>query len=877
VSPRREREVPAPLRRDVRLLTTLLGKAIEESEPGLLAEVERLRRATIALRRRSSDAERARVLEIVGSLDPVRAESVARAFTAYFQLVNVAEDHHRTRTLRARRSRRDPAHSIEGAVAWLGERTDPLYAVNRLRVTEVLTAHPTEAKRRAVVEALWRITDLLDELDDPRISPADEHATQRRLAEEVAALWHTDPLRRHRPGPLDEVRAMLALFDRTIFATLPLVLREVERSLDPAGAGAQAPQVRPFLRWSTWVGGDRDGNPAVTPEVTVEAMRIQSDHVLRGLEASARRIARSLTASEREAPPSRVLRSWLEEAEVDPGSTAVALRRRLPDAPHRRSLLLVADRLAATREDRPGRYDSAAQAIGDIAMVQDSLAKRAPRLAFGELQDLRWQAETFGFHLAEMEVRQHADVHRAALAELAGDVDTTDARAIHALLRPGRPTAHARSAIAREVLATFRAIGELQQRFGSRSCRRVIVSFTRSAADLVAVHALARLAELEPGAVEPVALLESRLELAAATQILDGYLALPKAREFVEARGRRLEVMVGYSDSAKEVGVLAANIAIHRTERALGVWADARGIDLTVFHGRGGALGRGGGPANRAILGQPPGAVRGRFKVTEQGEVAFARYSSPAVARWHLEQVVSAVLVVSETRAGAPDPAAPFEAPIAEMERASERAYRDLVQDPRFVSFFRRVTPFEQISTLPIASRPVARGAGEDLGALRAIPWVFAWAQSRCNLAGWFGLGSGLEAVGRRRGGIATLRAMNAEWPFFRAFLENAELSLAKADRQIAELYLARGNAPDLARTIVEELDRSTGWVLRVTGHARPLDARPALQDALELRDPYVDALSFLQLRFLDSRGARAERIVQATINGVAAGLQNTG
>ena len=877
MSSRPEREVPAPLRRDVRLLTTLLGQAIEESEPGPLEDVERLRRATIALRRRPSDAGRARVLEIVSSLDARRAEVVARAFTAYFQLVNVAEDHHRTRTLRARRSRRDPAHSIEGAVAWLGERTDPLYAVNRLRVTEVLTAHPTEAKRRAVVEALWRITDLLDELDDPRISSADEHASRRRLAEEVAALWHTDPLRGQRPGPLDEVRAMLALFDRTIFATLPLVLREVERSLDPGGAGLRAPQVRPFLRWSTWVGGDRDGNPAVTPEVTLEAMRIQSDHVLRGLEASARRIARSLTASEREAPPSRTLGSWLRAAEADPASAAAALHRRLPDAPHRRSLLLVADRLGATREDRSGRYASAAEATRDLSMVQDSLARRAPRLAFGELQHLRWQAETFGFHLAEMEVRQHADVHRAALGELA-DLDGTDVRAIDALLRKGRrASATPRSAVAREVLGTFRAIGELQERFGPTSCRRVIVSFTRSAADLVAVHALARLAGVEPGAVEPVALLESRRELADATQILDAYLELPRTRALVDARGRRLEVMVGYSDSAKEVGVLAANVAIHRTERALGVWADARGIDLTVFHGRGGALGRGGGPANRAILGQPPGAVRGRFKVTEQGEVAFARYSNPAVARWHLEQVVSAVLVASETPAGAPDPAAPFAEPIAEMERASERAYRDLVQDRRFVGFFRAVTPFEQISTLPIASRPVARSPGKDLGSLRAIPWVFAWAQSRCNLAGWFGLGSGLEAVGRRRGGIATLRAMHTEWPFFRTFLENAELSLAKADRQIAELYLARGDAPDLARTIVEELDRSTAWVLRVTGHAGLLDGRPALRRALELRDPYVDALSFLQLRFLDARGARAERIVQATINGVAAGLQNTG
>jgi phosphoenolpyruvate carboxylase len=876
VTPGAAREVPPDLRRDVRLLTTLLGRAIAETDPEVFAEVERLRHATIALRRHPTDAERARVLQIVRGLDPRRAEAVARAFTAYFQLVNVAEDHHRTRTLRSRRSRRDPAHSIEGAVAWLGERTDPLYAVNRLRVTEVLTAHPTEAKRRAVVEALWRITDLLDEIDDPRVSPADEHAVLRRLGEEVAALWHTDPLRGERPGPLDEVRAILALFDRTIFTTMPLLLREVERALDPDGAGLRPSPVRPFLRWSTWVGGDRDGNPSVTAEVTEEAVRIQADHVLRGLEAAARRIARSLTASEREAPPSAALRAWLVPVEETPAGTA--LRRRLPDAPHRRALLAIADRLAATREGRPGRYGSAAEASRDVEMLQGSLARRAPRLAFGELQHLRWQLEAFGFHLAEMEVRQHADVHRGALGELVGADVASEAAAIDALLRRRcRQPPAARSAMARQVVATFRAIGRLQERFGQRSCRRVIVSFTRSPADLVAVHALARLAGLEPGAVEPVALLESRHELSGSTAILDGYLELPGAGALVDARGRRLEVMVGYSDSTKEVGVLAANIAIHRAERALGRWADARRVDLTVFHGRGGALGRGGGPANRAILGQPPGAVRGRFKVTEQGEVAFARYGNPAVARWHLEQVVSAVLVASETPAGAPDPATAFEEPIAVMERASERAYRSLVGDPRFVAFFRRVTPFEQISTLPIASRPVSRATGEDLEALRAIPWVFAWAQSRCNLAGWFGLGAGLEAVGRRRGGVATLRAMHAEWAFLRALLENAELSLAKADRQIAELYLERGGEPDLARAILEEHERSVSWVLRITGHARLLDGRPALQRALELRDPYVDALSFLQLHFLDGRSASAERIVQATINGVAAGLQNTG
>ena len=874
---RRERPLPAPLRRDVRLLTTMLGRAIAESSgASLLDDVERLRTATIDVRSSPSATRRERVVSLVHALDGERTNGVIRAFTAYFQLVNIAEERHRVRTLRARSRGGRP---VDDSIAALPADAT---AYEGLLITPVLTAHPTEAKRRAVVEHLWRIGALLDEANDGRLG-ADEHEeAHRRLAEEIAGLWRTDPIRRHRPEPLDEVRAMLALFDGTIFRTLPSVYRAVDRALDPVGSGMRPPAFEPFLRWGTWVGGDRDGNPNVTAEVTIAAAAIQSDHVLRGLERAARRIARSLSASEIDVRPDRALRASLRRDASALPEVAEELGRKLPDAPHRRKLALAAHRLAATRAGQAAAaYRGPEEFTRDLRVLQGSLAAAgAPRLAYGELQHLLWQAETFGFHLAEMEIRQHADVHRAALQELAPDA-VDDARALDRLAT-GRPPARVRatSALAREVLATFSSIGEIQRRFGAIACRRVVVSFTRSPSDLAAVPALARLAAPDdPADVDVVPLLESRRELETASSLLDAWLALPGTRRRVRRAGDELEVMLGYSDSAKEVGVLAANLELYRAQRSIAAWAREHGLALTIFHGRGGAVGRGGGPANRAILGQPPGSVERRFKATEQGEIAFAHYGDAALARRHLEQLTNAVVRASALDR-AHDPAAPFADEIQRLTAASRSRYRSLVGDPGFVEFFRRVTPIAQIQTLPIASRPVARGGGdaETLEELRAIPWVFAWGQSRVNVPGWFGLGSGLAAVADVRGGIARLRAMFLEWPFFRAFIENAELSLVKADPGIAELYLARSDRADLADAIRGERLRSEELVLRITGHSRLLDCRPELQRAIELRNPYVDALSFLQLRLLDERPSkRVDRLIQATISGVAAGLQNTG
>ena len=871
----RGRPLPDAFRADVRLLTTILGAAIAETDPALFDEVEALRRATIALREAPTAARRRRVEAIVAATGTDSGEKLARAFTAYFQLVNVAEERNRVRELR-RRSHEGPLpDSLGSAVDDIRRRGgDPTRELSRLELTEVLTAHPTEAKRRSVAEHLWRIGGLLEQHDDPMLGRHDRDVVRQRLAEEIAGLWGTDPIRDHRPEPLDEVRATVALFDQTIFRLVPQLVRESEGLLRGDDAGAISAAVPPFVRWATWVGGDRDGNPSVTAEVTRQTLEIQRDHVLRGYEAAARRIARGLSVSKGDVPPTRAVRSALARDAVEMPDTTAELARKLPDAPHRRRVASIAERILATRLRKPRAYASPAALLKEIEQVQASLAAGgAARLAFGELEGLRAQVLTFGFHLASVEVRQHAEVLRAAVAELV-PAAAGDAKALDRIAR-GRQPARVRpkTEATRELLATFRVIRDAQRDLGVEACCRFIVSFTRDAADLAAVGALARLAcGADPPDLLVVPLLESRHELDHATEVLDEWLSLPGAARALRTRGRRLEVMVGYSDSAKEVGPLAANLALYRAQDALATWARERDVVLTIFHGRGGALGRGGGPTNRAILGQPPGSLDGRFKVTEQGEVAFARYGHLEVARRHVEQVANAVLLASVTPP-AGDPATRFADPIATMASASEDAWRALLADPSFMALFRRATPMRQIASLRIASRPVSRWGADDLEQLRAIPWVFAWGQSRVNLTGWFGVGTGLEAVGD----APTLRRIHRHWPFFRVLLENVELSLAKADREIAVRYLARAGDDELAGRILDEFDRTERLVRDVTGHERVLGGRPPLREAVDLRNPYVDALSFIQLRFLDERGARAERLVQATIAGVAAGLQNTG
>ena len=892
--------LPEPMRRDVRLLGDILGEVIRDSAgPGLLADVERLRRAVIDAREgwREDDPDGGdpagdAITGLVASWTLDRAEQVARAFTVYFHLANLAEEHQRIRILRERDTGQEPVReSLAAAVAEVSREAGPGHLaelLDCLRVHLVLTAHPTEARRRAVVAALRRISELLGVLDDPRAAAADLAEAQRGLREHIDLLWRTSQLRVKAMDPIDEVRTVMAAFDETLFRVVPAVYRELDRAVAET-SGGPAP-VPAFLRFGSWVGADRDGNPFVTAQVTRETAVIQADHILRALENTTTRIGRALTLHEATTPPAAPLRRALAAASAAHPELLAEIAARSPQEPYRTYLLYAAQRLAATRERHADlAYPGPAGYLADLRLVQESLAEAgAGQQAFGEVQNLIWQAETFGFHLAGLEIRQHSGVHARVLRELraAGPPETLEA---------GLPAGGRWSAETEEVLATFRAVAWVQDRFGLQACHRYVVSFTRSAGDIAAVYELARYATGpgRPGPVlDVVPLFESAADLAHAPDVLTGMLALPPVAERLAATGRRLEAMLGYSDSAKELGPASATLRLFDTQARLARWAADHDVRLTLFHGRGGALGRGGGPAGRAVLAQAPGSVGGSFKVTEQGEVIFARYGQMAIAKRHLEQVGSAVLLASSARIAdrTAAAAASYRGIADRIDQAACAAFRALVEADGFAEWFARISPLQEIGGLRIGSRPARRGLGAtvtlDLEDLRAIPWVFAWSQTRMNLPGWFGLGSGLAAIGGDRDGQGTLERAYREWPLFGVLLDNAAMSLAKTDRMIAARYLALGGRDDLTALVLAEYDLTRRLVLAVTGHDRLLADRPVLSRAVALRDPYVDALSYLQLRALAAlrdpatpaeERDRLERLLLLTVNGVAAGLQNTG
>jgi len=862
--------MPEPLRREVRLLGELLGQVLREfGGDELLADVETLRRAVIAARTGTGASED--VVRLVRGWSLDRAEEVARAFTVYFHLANLAEEHHRVRVLRGRdasagRIGDSLATTIDEVRNQLG--ADGLdHVLSGLALHPVLTAHPTEARRRAVVTAISRASEQLDRIDDPRGGPAEQADARRRLLEEIDILWRTAHLRSTAVDPLDEVRTAMAVFDETLFRVVPALYRGLDHLLLGTDSGARAPAAPAFMRLGSWVGGDRDGNPNVTSRITKQALATQSGHVLLALERAANRIGRTLTAEAATTPASAALEAAIAAVLPEHQALVDELTLRAPGEPHRVFVLYAVARIKARRIGAPGGYRRPAELIADLRLVQESLAEAgAKRLAYGELQHLIWQVETFGFHLAELEVRQHSEVHATALDELKAGGELSPMTA--------------------EVLETIRTISWLQDEYGVDACRRYVISFTRTAADIAAVYQLAALATTngKPPVLDVVPLFETQDDLVRSVSVLDETLELPAVQARLAVNGRRLEVMLGYSDSAKDVGPVSATLALYDAQAALALWARKNDIVLTLFHGRGGAVGRGGGPANRAVLSQAPGSIDGRFKVTEQGEVIFARYGHPVIAHRHLDQVAAAVMLASApaVEKRGIEVAAKHRSTFDQVSDAARLAYRSLVEQDGFAEFFAAVSPLPEIGSLRIGSRPARRTSGRGLADLRAIPWVFAWSQTRTTLPGWYGLGSGLAAVGD----LDVLQSAYQEWPLFAAMLDNVEMSLAKADRDIAERHLALGGRPELAATILAEFDLTTSWLLKVFGHEKLLESHRVLGRAVELRNPYVDALSHLQLRALEALRAgvaddderdRTQRLLLLTVNGVAAGLQNTG
>jgi phosphoenolpyruvate carboxylase len=876
-----EHRIPGTMRADVHLLGDLLGRVLRESgSDGLYEDVERLRLATIQAYTNETSEAFARAGEIVESFTIQRADEVARAFTAYFHLVNLAEEHQRVRVLRERdgaTTNTDPSATIGSAFAELSKEIGADAATERLqtmRFHPVFTAHPTEARRRAVSSSIRRLSEFLGEHDLSH-GGANEVRIERDMLEEVDTLWRTAPLRQEKPSPVDEVRSIMAVFDETLYTSIPEVYQRIEDVLHGDRAGDEPPITRSFVRLGTWVGGDRDGNPFVTASVTKKAAAIASEHVLLGLERTANRVGRGLTLDATTTPPTDALLALWQRLRSADEEAAKEIAKRSPNEPHRRILLLIARRIAATRtRDADLAYSDPDQLLADLAIVQQSLlGAGAIRHAYGQLQQFIWQVETFGFHLAELEVRQHSAVHRSVLAEIESGQSLGNV---------------ALSDVAEEALELVRTIAQIQKRYGPGAAGRYIVSFTQSAEDLANVHRLAR-AAVGPNGTPPVLdvipLFETYDDLQAAPAILAEIVEHPEFKSRLEATDRRLEVMLGYSDSSKDVGPVGATLALYQAQREIAQWARDNNITLTLFHGRGGALGRGGGPANSAILAQPPHSVDGRFKLTEQGEVIFARYGDHDIAMRHIDQVAAAVLLASSPfiEKRNEDAATRFAEVAATMDETSRARFFDLVHADGFAPWFATVTPMEELGLLALGSRPARRGLSvSSLEDLRSIPWVFSWTQARINLAGWFGLGSALDAVGDE----ALLQDAYKSWPLFQTMIDNVAMGLAKSDGRIARHFLALGTRDDLAALVLEEMELTRSWVVRIAGGGELLANRPVLQRAVKMRSPYVDALSLLQLRALRSLRAAPEgtdpdpelqRLLLLSVSGVAAGLQNTG
>lgn len=905
------------LRDDVRFLGQLLGDVlVEQVGPDLLALVERVRADAIADRDRGTPADRHFVQE-VGSLPEEEMTQLVRAFTLYFYLVNAAEEHHRLRELRTRtlsHPDRPRPESIAAALRALkasGVGAEQVAALlHRLSIRPVLTAHPSEARRRTVLQHLRRIGTLIAELD----RALDRDSVISALLEEITLLWQTDQIRVARPAPLDEVENGLFVFDRTLFDVVPRIYRDLARALK-AEYPSETWTVPPFLRYSTWIGGDRDGNPAVTDEVTLETLALQRAEALRRYRADVAELYQYLSPSVRRVGVSAALLDAIAAQADALGDVGQRIVARNAVEPYRQMLSLIDERLRRTQERIPGGYEDAGQLLADLNLIESSLVEhRGERIADGPLQDLRWRVQAFGFHLAELEFREHSERHAVALAEIFASTGVCpDYLALSGeqrigLLereivnpRPLIPTELAFQPATVRVVELFRTIRLAQQRFGQAACHHYIVSMTHDASDVLAVVLLAKeagLVDVREGmpprcSLRFVPLFEGITDLREGPRILGRLLDVPAYRRALSAVGDVQEVMLGYSDSNKDGGYLAANVRLYEAQDPLAESCAAHGVQIELFHGRGGAIGRGGGPTGRAIAALSRRALNARLKFTEQGEVIFARYGNPGIAHRHLEQITHATLLAAlepHGKAIPPRTLQVWRAVLADLAERALVAYRALVdQTPGFEQYFREATPFPEIALHTIASRPVSRSATQGLADVRAIPWVFSWTQCRVNLPGWYGVGSAVESyLSDHPDAMSLLQEIYQGWSVFRLIVDNCQISLGTADLAIARLYRDAVTSADLADRIygmiAAEYERTRRAVLLIAGQRVLLERSPVLWQSILLRNPYVDPLHVVQSSLLKTlrRGGlygdrRPMELVLQTINGIAAGVQTTG
>ncbi len=891
----------ATLRADVRRLGDLLGQSLVRQEgQQLLDMVEGVRRSV----REGSG------VEVLESLSVAESVQLVRAFSTYFHLANVAEQVHRSRILAEVRMRGGSwitraidkiVDAIENPVAGHEISQEDLNKwILEMNVRPVFTAHPTEAARRSILNKLGEIALLLD---SPHSVTQDE-----RLAETVDLLWQTDELRLDRPEPLDEAMNALYYLDDLSANTVPEVLNDFARELKRLKV--ELPVTARPLTFGTWIGGDRDGNPNITPAITEDAVMLQVNHAIRTTLAAMNRLRQMLSVSTRIAGATPELSASVDnDLKNIPEFEGRFLRLNVQE-PYRLKATAIAHRLAFTRERHavrgphvPGRdYKDTSELLADLILMRDSLfAHRGELLATGLLERTIRTVAAFGLTHATLDIREHSDAHHIALNQLIGgnyiklSHDEKFALLTEHLASDKNFDVNALDAPAQKTLNTFVAITDLIERFGPEVIETYIVSMTKGADDLIAATVLGKqagLVNLSTGVAKIgfAPLLETVAELRAAGEILEKLLSNPAYRELVKLRGDLQEVMLGYSDSNKDAGIATSQWEIHRAQRKLRDVAKRHGVKLRLFHGRGGSVGRGGGPTYDALVALPWGSVDGQIKMTEQGEVISDKYALPALARENVELTLAASLEATILNRGprqSSDDLQKWNECMNLISDSSFTAYRSLIDHPDLPAYFYASTPVEQLGNLFLGSRPSRRpDAAGGLDSLRAIPWVFGWTQSRQIVPGWFGVGSGLKAA-REAGKSADLQQMLKEWHFFATFISNVEMTLAKTDLVTAKRYvqtLVPAELHHFFETISAEFELTVAEILKLTNKSSLLADQAVLARTLQVRDTYLAPLQLLQVTLLQrvrEQGEAADptliRALLLTINGVAAGLRNTG
>ncbi|NND97484.1 MAG: phosphoenolpyruvate carboxylase [Pirellulaceae bacterium] len=921
---------------EIHLLGDLLGKVIRRQAGVGAFELEERFRALSKVRRHdpdSADEVATKIAEIVDELNLQQICEVARAFTLYFQLINVAEDHHRARVLRTRIKAESPqpiAESIRAAIAELADAgVDDLQMqsiLQGLHIESVFTAHPTEAKRRTLISKLKRIEEGLRKLDESNLLPAERARVKQGMLAEITIMWLTSQARQTKPTVTDEVKTGLYYFDQTIWDVVPKIYRELEESLAEHYPTTKLPNR--FLTFGSWIGGDRDGNPNVTAYVTAETFRLHRGMALSRHGETAGALTRSLSLSEQLHTPAEAMLDLLRQELAGNSGHVKFLAQQYPDEPYR--LLAAAlkedlndanhdpvkSRLLENDHSPMAELRTTADLLKPLQSIDHSLRDgRTDAIANAQLKDALIQANVFGVNVARLDIRQFSDYHDAALAEIfaklgisANYLELTPAERADVLTEQlasdvpsiGEPSDYSQTTC--ELLQLFQVISRSVELYGPEMIGPYIISMSKGVDDVLAVLLLAKWYGLcqrgdgNPRALPAITpLFETREDLKNAPEVMRSLFNHPAYRVHLAAQAMEQVVMIGYSDSNKDAGFLTATWELYQAQDRLAKCCREHDVALTLFHGRGGTIARGGGPANRAILAQPPGSVEGRIRITEQGEVINDYYFHPEIASRHLEQVVSAVLVAStpvhKRRA------TPKQSWLDAMEELSATAfdsYREFIYEtPALLQYWQEATPINELSSMRIGSRPARRKGGDVLAGLRAIPWGFSWMQSRHNLPAWYGVGQAIAAyVGtgdQAEKKLSLLQDMHRHWPFFRTMTDNLQVALGKADmgiaRRYADLVSDATVREEIYASIKAAFSLTEHWVLRVAGQRAVLENQPTLQRSIRLRNPYVDPLNFLQVRLLkqmrEQSGTDADPALQQafyiTINGIAAGLKNTG